>query len=169
VALGVTALLTAACSDAALTSSTTASTAPSTTAADGYTEFGCQNPPLEQRTSATSTWLALDPHPVTAGASVALEIGTRDGRAEDYTGSWVGWECWNGSGWVTTHIMELGWESGGRVVPGEPGVTWTVAGVAYRTPNEFWLTVPNVPPGWYRLRVDVFGSGSLAVEVVEAG
>ena len=55
------------------------------------------------------------------------------------------------------------------MVPGEPGVTWTVVGVDDRTPNEFWFTVPNVPPGWYRLRVDVFGGGSLAVEVVEAG
>jgi hypothetical protein len=134
-----------------------------------YWDFDCRSAPVEQRTSASSMWLAVDPHPVTAGASVALEVGTREGRREDYTGSWVGWECWNGSGWVMTHIMELGWESGGRVVPGEPGVTWTVAGVDYRTPNEFWFTVPNVPPGWYRLRVDVFGGGYLVVEVVEAG
>ena len=37
----------------------------------------CRSAPVEQRTSASSMWLALDPHPVTAGASVTLEVGTR--------------------------------------------------------------------------------------------
>jgi hypothetical protein len=68
---------------------------------------------------------------------------------------------------VTTHLLEFGWEQGGRVVSGEPGVTWTIGGVGLWTPNTFWVTIPNVPPGWFRLVVE--GGDYLAVEVVEAG
>ncbi len=54
--------------------------------------------------------------------------------------------------------------------PGKPGVTTTYGGVAVWVPATFLITIPDVPPGWYRLRVDVMGEfGYLAVEVVEAG
>jgi hypothetical protein len=39
--------------------------------------------------------------------------------------------------------------------------------VGLATPNTFWVTIPNVPPGWYRFVVE--GGDYLAVEVVEAG
>jgi hypothetical protein len=168
VALGVAALLVAACSDAALTSSTTASTAPTPTRADGYTEFGCESPPVEQRTLDSVILLALDPQPVAAGAEAALSLGAAPTRPDDSAaGSGVQWACWNGTAWVGTHMLDL---FGGRVFPGKPGVTTTYGGVAVWVPATFLITIPDLPPGWYRLRVDVMGEfGYLAVEVVEAG
>jgi len=132
-----------------------------------YWDFNCRTAPPEQRTSDSSMPLALTPHPVVAGSVAALEVGARSGRTEDATGSWARWECWNGSNWVTTHLLEFGWDYGGQVVPGEPGVTWTIAGVGLWKPNTFWVTIPNVPPGWFRLVVE--GGCYLAVEVVESG
>jgi len=143
--------------------------APTTTIGDPsvYWAFDCRTAPPEERTSVSSVPLVLIPDPVTAGSMVALEIGARESRTEDITGSWAQWRCWNGSGWVTTHLLEFGWEYGGRVVPGELGVTWTIGGVGLATPNTFWVTIPNVPPGWYRFVVE--GGDYLAVEVIESG
>ena len=116
----------------------------------------------------SSVPLTLVPHPVTAGASVRLEI---DAVEEDRVmAPWgAAWECWNGSGWVGTHLLEFGWEYGGIVVPGRPGATTTMPAIGYGVPqrDDFFVTIPNVPPGWYRL--SVMGIGYLAVEVVAAG
>jgi hypothetical protein len=67
-------------------------------------------------------------------------------------------------------MLALGWGAGGPVYPGKPGATTTYGGVAVWVPATFFITIPDVPPGWYRLRVDVMAEhGYLAVEVVAPG
>jgi hypothetical protein len=133
-----------------------------------YWDFDCRSAPLEERTSASSVSLSLIPHPVTAGASVRLVI---DAELEDRVmAPWgAAWECWNGSEWVGTHLLGFGQAYGGMVAPGVPGATTTIPAIGYPVPQvaDFFVTIPNVPPGWYRL--SVMGIGYLAVEAVEAG
>ena len=130
-----------------------------------YWDFDCRSAPVEQRTSASSVPLSLIPHPVTAGASVRLVI---DAAPEDRVmAPWgAGWECWNGSDWVGTHLLGFGMSQGGIVAPGVPGATTTMPASGAQVPqrDDFFVTIPNVPPGWYRLRV--MGIGYLAVEVI---
>jgi hypothetical protein len=133
-----------------------------------YWDFDCRTAPPEERTSVSSVPLSLVPYPVAAGAAVRLEI---DAVEEDRVmAPWgAAWECWNGSEWVGTHLLEFGMSRGGSVVPGVPGATTTMPAIGYGVPqrDDFYVILPNVPPGWYRLSVR--GIGDLAVEVVAAG
>jgi hypothetical protein len=166
------ALLAAACGGApaapAPEASTAASTAVTTTAQDPYAQLDCESAPVGQRDSASSVPLALIPYPVTAGASVRVEIGATE-ENPTMVGWGVDWQCWNGSSWVGTHQLGFGLEAGGDVVPVVPGATTTVPAIGYMVPmrGDFFVTVPDVPPGWYRLHVPPLGY--LAVEVVAGG
>ncbi len=144
--------------------------APTTTVGDPgvYWDFDCRTAPSEERTSLSSVPLALNPDPVTAGATARLVIdAVPDDRV--IVGWGAAWQCWNGTEWVGTHLLEFGWDSGGSVVPGVPGATTTIPAIGYQVPqrDDFVVTIPDVPPGWYRLAV--MGVGYLAVEVVAAG
>lgn len=163
------ALLAAACSGSAAGPSTTASAAVTTAAHDPYAQFDCESAPVGQRGSMSSITLALIPHPVTAGASVRVEIGATE-ENPIMVGWGVDWQCWNGSSWVGTHQLGFGLEAGGDVVPVRPGATTTIPAIGYMVPkrDNFFITIPDVPPGWYRLSL-VMSDGYLAVEVVEAG
>ncbi len=144
--------------------------APTTTVGDPgvYGDFDCRTAPPEERTSGSSVPLTLIPNPVTAGASAQLVI---DAVPEDrVVAPWgAAWECWNGSEWVGTHLLEFGMSRGGTVVPGVPGATTTIPASGALVPqrDDFYITIPNVPPGWYRL--SVMGIGYLAVEVIADG
>jgi hypothetical protein len=144
--------------------------APTTTVGDPgvYWDFDCRTAPPEERTGESSVPLTLIPNPVTAGASAQLVI---DAVPEDRViAPWgAAWECWNGGEWVGTHLLEFGMSRGGIVVPGVPGATTTIPASGALVPqrDDFYVTIPNVGPGWYRL--SVMGIGYLAVEVAAGG
>ena len=172
-ALVLVALLAAACGRSAEGPSTTAPTATTSTtvtgsAQDHYAQFDCESAPVGQRSSMSGVPLRLEPYPVTAQASIRLVIGATE---EDpaMVGWGADWQCWNGTSWVGTHQLGFDLEAGGDVVPVTPGVTTTVPAIGYMVPrrDDFFITIPYVPPGWYRLHVPPVGY--LAVEVVEAG
>jgi hypothetical protein len=168
VGVAAIALLVAACSGPSAEPSTTSSTTVTGSAQDPYVQFDCESAPVGQRDSASSVPLALIPYPVTAGASVRVEIGATE-ENPTMVGWGVDWQCWNGSSWAGTHQLGFGLEAGGHVVPVPPGVTTTVPAIAYMVPRrfDFFITIPNVPPGWYRMHLPPLGY--LAVEVVGAG
>jgi hypothetical protein len=117
----------------------------------------------------SSVPLALITYPVTAGASVRVEIGATE-ENPTMVGWGVDWQCWDGSSWVGTHQLGFGLDAGGYVVPVRPGATTTIPAIGYIVPkrDDFFITIPDVPPGWYRLSL-VMSDGYLAVEVVETG
>ena len=134
--------------------------------------FGCESAPPQERTPEFVGVLSLIPNPVTAGGTATLDIGpdpaARSG--EEIVGWGASWECWNGTEWVATHLLEHGIGGPGAVVPGTPGQTTTMPANAIRVPATFQITIPDVPPGWYRISEqggDV--GGHLPVEVVSAG
>ena len=146
--------------------------APTTTTGDPgtYWAFDCQSAPPDRRAAESPFSLTLTPSPVIAGNTATLEVGTTGPRPESTVGSWAQWQCWNGTDWVGTHLLEFGFHHGGTVVANDPQVTPTIAGVDVRVPRTFLVTIPNVPSGWYRLRVDgAGGTGYLAVEVTATG
>jgi len=163
------ALLVAACSGPAAEPSTTSSTTVNGSAQDPYAQFDCESAPVGERGSMLSVPLALIPYPVTAGASVRVEIGATEENPM-IVGWGVDWQCWNGSSWVGTHQLGFGLDAGGSVVPVRPGATTTIPAIGYMVPkrDDFFITIPDVPPGWYRLSL-VMTDGYLAVEVVESG
>lgn len=148
------------------------------TAACGGTEdaqpVGCRSAPADQRTSESAFSMTLTPNPVVAGATASLDLGAINPR--DVAG-WGGlWECWNGIEWVATHQIEHGRTPAtpGAALAIEPGTFTTMPAIGYLIPDTFTITIPEVPPGWYRIREGVYGGGDVAVgyitvEVVAEG
>ena len=162
--------------------STTATAAPTTSLATTGTSttapWDCRSAPVEERASWSPISLTLTPNPVSAGAIATLEVGVDPPAAEDtYMVGWgADWQCWDGSGWVSTHLLEqTPGDGGGSIVERSPGVTVTIPAIGYFAPFTFSVTIPDVPPGWYRISetIGVHNQGEtigyLAVEVVAGG
>lgn len=134
---------------------------------------GCRSAPVDQLPPDSPFPLTLTPNPVAAGDTGTLAIGVT--KPDDLAG-WGGlWECWTGTGWKATHQIVNGHRSGipGAVLEIEPGTIATMPAIGYRIPDTFTITIPDVPPGWYRLREEIGGRGGMvvgyvAVEVVAA-
>ena len=135
--------------------------------------FGCQSAPAEELPDRPPFELRLDPGQVEAGGTASLEIGVM--KPDDLAG-WGGrWECWTGTEWVATHQIEHGRRDTmpGAALEVVPGTITTMPAIGYRIPETFTITIPDVPPGWYRLREGIASRGGMvvgyiAVEVVAA-
>jgi hypothetical protein len=67
------------------------------------------------------------------------------------------WQCWNGSEWVDTHLVERGWYDGkGKTIELGPDVTWGIPDIGLQIPSSFPIVIPDVEPGIYRLRDQAF-------------
>jgi hypothetical protein len=132
--------------------------------------FGCISAPPAQRQSELAGPLVLTPNPVTPGEAATLQMGvTTDDMKR--VGWGAHWEGWTGTQWVATHVLEHGFGGPGRIAAGEPGATTTIPAIAYFVPAEgFQITIPEVPPDWYRISercCDI--TGHLPVEVISPG
>ena len=158
---------------AGTTATAAATTSLATTATSTTTPWGCRSAPVEERDSSSPISLTLTPNPASAGGIATLVIGADPPAAErTYGVGWgADWQCWDGSGWVSTHLLEQSpGDGGGSIVERSPGVTVTIPAIGYMVPkrDDFFITIPDVPPGWYRLSL-AMSDGYLAVEVVESG
>lgn len=153
------ALVITACSSQA--EPTTTNTVGSTTSTTSG--FGCESAPDSERHSESAFALSVSENPVRPGTEVSLNIGStvyvelRDSPELEWidrgiTGYGSDWQCWNGTGWVGTHLLV----HDGETLSGEPGGTTTVPAIGIRIPDEFSIGVPDVAPGWYRIKVEVF-------------
>lgn len=136
-----------------------------------WSDWECESPPEGERDAASALPLAVTPNPVAAGAMATLHVGLPDPRP---AGTDIGgppslaWQCWNGVEWVDTHQITR--DGITRFVP--PGETTTSLGSLSLFPGDFTIEIPEVPPGWYRIRdlvyLDGGVNGYLMVEVVAA-
>jgi hypothetical protein len=126
---------------------TTPSSGPPTTSVTGT----CVEPPVSERTSSSSVTLTVDPNPVTAGSVASLSIDSRlPGELVDGVATW--WQCWNGTEWVDTYLVERDWGNGPTTLKIEPGVTTTIPALGLAVPNTAAILIPDVAPGTYRIR-----------------
>jgi len=146
--------------------------------AEGTAPWGCRSAPVEERDSSSPITLTLTPNPVRAGGIATLEIGVDPPAPENtYMVGWgADWQCWDGSGWASTHLLEQSpGAGGGSIVERSPGVTVTMPAIGYFAPFTFTVTIPDVPAGWYRISetMGVHGQGETvgyqAVDVVASG
>ena len=173
--VGAALVAVTACTPSALVSTSTSTSVPGTSS-----PFGCVSAPEEQRHSSSPFALAVSANPVHAGDEIVLRFGTtqplslNEPGEHDITGYGSTWQCWDGASWVDTHLLIHGLDGRfGDAQEGTPGVTTTVPAVGYAVPADFGTTVPDVVPGWYRIRALLLTAdgetlfGTVAIEVTE--
>ncbi len=128
--------------------------------------FGCESAPEAQRHSASEIPLSVSTNPAAAGDAIALYVGSNETPGPDnivsgvaMTGYGSSWQCWNGTDWVSTHLLVHGSSEPGETLPGEPGVTTTVPAIGLVVPFPYQVTVPAVAPGWYRIQTRITQDG----------
>jgi hypothetical protein len=173
----IAAVVLIGCTPASGPASTSIEDSTTTTSADLY---GCVSAPESLRHSYGEFPLTIDENPVTAGDTVTIRIGsmvTYDPQQQVEAVDWgitdygARWECWTGSEWVNTHLLAYN----GETLGGDPSVSTTVPAIGRGLPDAFEVIVPDVRPGWYRIKAIAdrpgqtgsdWGTGYIAVEVV---
>lgn len=117
----------------------------------------CVNdPPPSALVTEAGFDVSVEPNPVEAGQEARLLISRVP--PDQTIGPHAGWLCWDGTGWVGTHVLFA--EDPPRVLEVQSGATITVAGSAVILPAELTIAIPDVDPGTYLLSVAGSGAGA---------
>lgn len=153
------ALIVVACSGAGSATSTT-------------TPVECEEPPEEQVEASSPVEMTLEPGPVMS-RQVAQLVVVGAGFSDEATISVDAlWQCWDGSDWVTTHIVYRGFgDNQGETIPVNPDFQIQVPDIALWLDHEYAIGVPQVEPGTYRIEDEALDageavSGFVIVEVI---
>lgn len=149
------ALILAACSGAGGASTTTAS------------PVECVEPPEEQVEAISPIELTLEPSRVMS-RQVAQLVVVGAGFSDEATISVdARWQCWDGSDWVTTHIVYRGFgDDQGETIPVNPNFQIQVPDIALWLDHEYAIGVPQVEPGTYRIEDEVLAGGDTVIGFV---
>lgn len=118
--------------------------------------------------------MELVPSLVQAGtvASLSVQPVPDFDSSAQLIGSVSYWQCWTGSEWMDTHVLERTPGGSYRTAPLDPVTPPTIEAVAYPLPEVFTIEIPDVRTGTYRIRDYVQISPDVSVEgfvMVEVG
>jgi len=154
------ALITVACTTTADTSTT------SVTAS-------CQEPPREEVERESPLDVTVTPNPATPLEVVELAILWSDPSDEAVIGVDAEWQCWDGSRWVTTHIVYRGFgDNAGQTIPLNAEFQIRVPSIGLALDEGYPMVIPQVAPGTYRIEDTALADGETiggfgVVEVVQ--
>jgi hypothetical protein len=83
------------------------------------------------------------------------------------------WQCWDGSRWVTTHIVYRGFgDNAGQTIPVNAQFQIRVPSIGLALDGGYPMVIPQVAPGTYRIEDTAIADGDTiggfgVVEVVE--
>ena len=141
-----------------------------TTTATGPVD--CAEPPEEQVEMISPVEMNLEPGTVMSRQVAQLVVAGRRFSDEATIGVDARWQCWDGSDWVTTHIVYRGFgDDQGETIPVNPSFQIQVPDIALWLDHEYAIGVPQVEPGTYRIEDEVLSeagtvSGFVIVEVI---
>jgi hypothetical protein len=154
------ALVTAACAD-------TGETSPTSVLAL------CEEPPADEVTTESDLEMRVSPNPAAAGDVVELTVRS-DLPDDSVVGVDAEWQCWDGTKWVTTHIVYRGFgDNAGQTIPVNSEFQIQVPSIGLATENGYPMVIPRVEPGTYRIKDEVLAGGKsvpgfVVVEVVSS-
>lgn len=142
------ALIVAACSGAGSATTTT-------------TPVDCEEPPKEQIEVISPVEMTLEPSEVMS-RQVAQLVVVGAGFSDEATISVdARWQCWDGSDWVSTHIVYRGFgDNQGETIPVNPDFQIQVPDIALWLDHEYAIGIPQVEPGTYRIEDEVLAGGA---------
>ncbi|HJS72377.1 MAG TPA: hypothetical protein VJ858_06575 [Acidimicrobiia bacterium] len=119
-------------------------------------EVSCETPPDSEMTATSALRMEVDPNPTVVGEVVALTIA-ESGLTEDaLSGVDAGWQCWDGSEWVTTHVVYRGFGNhAGQTIPVNSEFQIRVPSIGLEVGEGYPIVIPEVEPGTYRIEDEV--------------
>lgn len=119
-------------------------------------EVVCESPPESELTAQSDLEMTVDPDPAAVGDVVALTISEAGLPQDALSGVDAGWQCWDGSEWVTTHVVYRGFgEQAGQTIPVNSEFQIRVPSIGLEVGEGYPIVIPEVEAGTYRIQDEV--------------
>lgn len=155
---------------ALLATSCTSATGTTTTQAPGPP---CEGPPATELDAASTLEMAVAPNPAQPLQTVALSVSSAGLPEDTVAGIDARWQCWDGSEWMTTHLVYRGFgDNPGQTIALNTDFQISVPSIGLALDQGFPIVIPRVEPGTYRIADEIIVDGEpipgfAIVEVVE--
>jgi hypothetical protein len=134
---------------------------------------GCVDPPPAEIDRPSDLEIIVEPNPANARQQVDLVV-TSAGLPDDaLAGIDAAWQCWDGSRWVTTHIVYRGFgANAGQTIPVNADFQIRVPSIGLELDRGYPMVIPLVGSGIYRIEDEIIVDqgavpGHVIVEVHE--
>jgi hypothetical protein len=131
----------------------------------------CEQPPSDNPVSDLA--MSVDPNPASPREVVDLDVSRGDLGEDALVGVDAMWQCWDGSAWVTTHVVYRGiGDDAGQTIPVNDSFQIHVPSIGLALDEGYPIVIPQVEAGLYRIEDkivlddDEIG-GFVLVEVVD--
>lgn len=131
----------------------------------------CEEPPPTDATSGLE--MTLEPDPVAPREVAHLQVGGGALPADASVGVDAMWQCWDGEGWATTHVVYRGFgDNPGQTIPVNDTFQIHVPSIGLALDSGYPIVIPVVEAGVYRIADKVIHEnaefeGFVLVEVVD--
>lgn len=155
------ALLTVACVPTTETTSTT-----------GAGNATCEDPPASEIEVSSQLDITVEPSPAAPRERVSLAVSSHGLPDDSLAGIDAAWQCWDGSQWVTTHVVYRGFgDNVGQTIPVNADFQIRVPSIGLDLDAGYPIVIPQVEPGLYRIEDEIITDdgpvpGFVIVEVV---
>ena len=133
----------------------------------------CEDPSADELADESDLEISASPNPAAARDVVELTVSLGGLPNNTVVGVDAEWQCWDGSKWLTTHIVYRGFgDDPGQTIPVNSAFQIQVPSIGLTLDYGYPIVIPQVIPGTYRIRDEVLAEGSeiagfTVVEVVE--
>ena len=131
----------------------------------------CQHPPTADQVSELE--VTVEPMVPSPRDVVNLTVAQGDLPADASVGVDAMWQCWDGSDWVTTHVVYRGLgDDAGQTIPVNDSFQIHVPSIGLALDQGYPIVIPQVEAGVYRIEDKVVledgeVGGFVLVEVVD--
>jgi hypothetical protein len=153
-------VVTAACATTADTSTTSLATT-------------CEDPPADEVAAESDLAMTVSPNPAQPREVVELTVAQAGFPEDSVVGVDAKWQCWDGSAWVTTHIVYRGFgNNAGQTIAVNAEFQIRVPSIGLALDEGYPIVIPQVELGLYRIADEAIVEdesihGFTLVEVIE--
>lgn len=135
--------------------------------ADEPVSVVCRQPPAAEVEIVSDLDMTLQPNPAGPRVEAALAVSSAGLPDDSSVGIDAGWQCWDGSAWVTTHVMYRGFgDHAGQTIPVNSDFQIRVPSIGLALDQPYPVVIPDVAPGVYRIADEVLVDGAAVAGLV---
>lgn len=151
---------------------TACSSGTATTTTTSPLGVACESPPTAAVETDSTLDISVSPNPAGVRETASLTVSSQGLPPDALVGVDAQWQCWDGSGWATTHAIYRGFgDNPGQTIPLNTDFQIRVPSIGLELDEGFPIVVPRVEPGTYRIEDEVIVDGDQVTGfvIVEVG
>lgn len=116
----------------------------------------CTLPPASEVDAPSALDIRVEPAPATPLGETLLVVASEGLPEGALAGVDAGWQCWDGTQWMTTHIVYRGFGSNpGQTIPVNQEFQIRVPSIGLDLDQGYPIVIPPVDPGLYRIEDEI--------------